>query len=240
MSVVSVDLAYRNYRDFGVAVLEPGPFGAVYELLVVAPGGRPKPEPGEFADLAIEICERVGASLVLLDGPQGWKDPANGLTHSRRCERLLNAPAKTGLPGSVKPANYAPFVTFAIRVFDSLHERGWPRYDPATWSPGEGTAIESFPLSAWRSLRLPCLPAKRRSQEADIRRHLDSLIGTGLLASGALPSHDQLQALVSGLAGLGVLAGARDSYDVVGSSPFALEGAWREGFIVNPTRCWQL
>jgi hypothetical protein len=44
------------------------------------------------------------------------------------------------------------------------------------------------------------------------------------------------QALVSGLAGLGVVAGTPNSYDVIGSSPFVLEGAWREGFIINPKR----
>lgn len=238
MSVVSIDLAYRDYRDFGVALLEPTPSGAAYELFDLSPNGRHTPEPGKVADLAIKICERVGASLLLLDGPQGWKDPANGLTHSRLCERLLNTPAKTGLPGNVKPANYTPFVRFAIRVFDSLHERGWHRFDPATWNPDRRAAVETFPLSAWRSLLLPCLPAKRRSREADIRRHLDSLIGTGLLAQGALPDHDQLQALVSGLAGLGIVAGTPNSYDVVGSSPFVLEGAWREGFIINPKRSY--
>lgn len=238
MSVVSIDLAYRDYRDFGVALLDPTPSGAVYELFDISTAGQHTPEPGLVADIAVEICDRAGASLLLLDGPQGWKDPDNGLTHSRLCERLLNTPAKTGLPGSVKPANYTQFVKFAIQVFDFLHERGWPRFDPATWSPGKRAAVETFPFSAWQSLLLPCLPAKRRSREADIRRHLDSLTSTGLLAQGALPDHDQLQALVSGLAGLGVIAGTPSSYDVVGSSPFVLEGAWREGFIINPKRSY--
>lgn len=240
MPAVSIDLAYRHYRDFGVAILEAGPSGADYELLPLWPGTSRTPEPGRVADLALEICDRVGASVLLLDGPQGWKDPANGLAHSRRCERLLNAPAKTGLPGNVKPANYTPFVGFAIEVFDALHERGWARFDATTWRPVERVAVESFPLSAWRSLRLPSLPAKSKAGESDIRRHFASLVDSGLLAAGALPTHDQLQALVSGLAGISMVAGAHDSYVAVGCCAFVLEGSWREGFIVNPTRSRQL
>ncbi len=236
MPVVSIDLAYRSYDDFGVAVLESGPSGAVYEVVPLWAGASRTPEPYKVADLAIRICERVGASVLLLDGPQGWKDPDNGLTHSRRCERLLNAPAKTGLPGTVKPSNYLPFVTFAVKVFDSLQTRGWDRFDTATWLLGHHVAVESFPLSAWRSLQLPALPAKGKAQEADIRRHVTSLVELKLLAAGTLPNHDQLQAVVAGLAGLAMIGGNLTGYEPVGCSPFALEGSWREGFIVNPTR----
>ena len=53
---------------------------------------------------------------MLLDGLQGWKNPANGLKHSRLCERILNTPAKTGILGRVKPVNYTKFVEFSIAV----------------------------------------------------------------------------------------------------------------------------
>src|SRR6185312_2288012 len=120
MTVVSVDLAYRDYRDFGMAVLDDGPSGATYELVLFANGSAQRPTPEHVADIAIDVCKSAGASLILLDGPQGWKDPSNGLTHSRLCERILNTPAKTGLPGNVKPANYLRFVEFAVQVFDAF------------------------------------------------------------------------------------------------------------------------
>jgi len=119
------------------------------------------------AEYCIELCEKHSANLLLLDGPQAWKHPDNGLEHSRVYERLLNTPAKTGVPGHVKPRNYAPFVAFSITVFDELEQRGWPRLDSQARAPGgSAAAIESFPLGAWRALGIPMLPAKRRGPAA--------------------------------------------------------------------------
>src|ERR1700733_8411452 len=209
MTVVSVDLAYRDYRDFGMAVLDDGSLGARYELLPFSNGSALAPTPEHVANVAIDVCRRAGAWILLLDGPQGWKDPSNGLAHSRRCERVLNTPAKTGLPGNVKPANYLRFVEFSVRVFDAFHACGWQRFDPINWRLGQSAVVESFPLAAWRSLGLPSLPAKSKAHDVDIRRHLESLVDAGLVAGvGATPNHDQLQALVAGLACLGIVAGA--------------------------------
>jgi hypothetical protein len=235
MPIVSVDLAYRDYRDFGIAILDDGSAGATYELLPSTNRSNRTPTPKHVADFIIKLCNGAGASLILLDGPQGWKDPSNGLTHSRRCERTLNTPAKTGLPGNVKPANYFAFVDFAVHVFDAFHVRGWKRFDPTTWCPGHPAVVESFPLSAWRSLRLPMLPAKSKARDIDIRRHVELLVGAGLVASnGPTPTHDELQALVAGLGGLGLIASDTHRYEAVGSAPFILDGTWREGYIVNP------
>jgi hypothetical protein len=132
VAIISVDLAYLDYRDFGLAVLNDGPSGATYELLPFADDGV-GPEPDHTADLVIAMSRRFNASLIVLDGPQGWKDPSNGLQHSRICERALNAPAKTGLPGNAKPANYLRFIEFTVQVFDALDARGWHRFDPAAW-----------------------------------------------------------------------------------------------------------
>jgi hypothetical protein len=235
MTVISVDLAYSDYRDFGMAVLDDGPSGARYELLTFADDRAQTPTPEHVADIVIDVCKRADASLILLDGPQGWKDPSNGLAHSRLCERILNTPAKTGLPGDVKPASYLRFVEFAVQVFDAFHARGWQRFDPAAWRPDHSAVIESFPLAAWRSLRLPCLPAKSKARDSDIRRHLECLVGAGLIAGdGPTPTHDQLQALVAGLGGLGISVSAAHRYQAVGAAPFVLDGTWREGYIVNP------
>lgn len=238
MKVVSVDLAYRHYRDFGVVVLEGGCGPASYRPVELTSLHAITPEPAHTANLLIELCQREGASLLLLDGPQGWKSPDNGLVHSRVCERLLNTPAKSGLPGTVKPANYLPFVRFSIDVFDELHAQGWCRFDPACWSPNVPTVAESFPLSAWRCLGLRALPAKSNTREDDIRDGLDALVSTGLVLSGPLPTHDQLQAVVAGVVGRSLLVGHSPSYQVPGMAPFFLDGSWREGFIINPVgRC---
>jgi hypothetical protein len=132
MNVVSIDLAHLNWLDFGVAVLREGPLGAAYQVSHFGNGGDQIPTPDRVADMVIDLGRRVGASLILLDGPQGWKDPKNGLVHSRLCERKLNTPGKTGLPGHTKPAGYRPFIEFSVRVYDALDERGWRRFDPTT------------------------------------------------------------------------------------------------------------
>lgn len=49
------------------------------------------------------------------------------------------------------------------------------------------------------------------------------------------PNHDELQALVSGLAGIPMLGGTINEYRVDGVAPFSLGGSTREGFIFNPT-----
>jgi hypothetical protein len=49
-------------------------------------------------------------------------------------------------------------------------------------------------------------------------------------------SHDDLQALVAGLAGVALDDGNAAGVAIAGAPPVRLEGTWREGFIVNPTR----
>jgi len=235
MHVLSIDLAHVRWGDFGVAALRQGSSGAIYELLPFATGDEQIPTPHRAADMAIDIAGRFAASLILLDGPQGWKDPMNGLVHSRLCERRLNTPGKTGLPGHAKPANYRPFFEFSIRVFDALDARGWRRFDPSVWRPGVPAVVETFPLAAWRCLKLKNLPAKNRARPNDIRLCYESLTNSGRVSSAeTVPTHDQLQAIVAGLGGLGILSGDESRYSATGAPPFLLDGVWREGYIVNP------
>jgi hypothetical protein len=235
MNVVSIDLAHLRGSDFGVAVLRRGSSGATCDLLQFANRDEQIPTPDRVADAAIDIAGRFGASLILLDGRQGWKDPMNGLAHSRLCERRLNTPGKTGLPGHAKPAGYRPFIEFSIRVLDALDARGWRRFDPGDWRPGAPAVVETFPLAAWRSLKLKNLPAKNRARPNDIRLCYESLTNSGLVSSArTIPTHDQLQAIVAGLGGLGVLSGAKGRYLAIGAPPSLLDGVWREGYIVNP------
>lgn len=172
MPVVSVDLAYKNPRDIGVAVLEAraGRVRCTFHR-VPLPGPL---QADALADHLDAFCTERGANVLLVDGPQAWKGPGNGLVHARRCERALNTPAKTGLPGAVKPANYAPFVRFSVDVFGALLGRGWTLY---TGLPNglDRTLFESFPLSAWRSLGVRALPAKSRTKPGDVGHRLKLL-----------------------------------------------------------------
>lgn len=231
MPVVSVDLAYRDHRDIGVVVLEQSATRIKVDRVPARMEGVPDPE--ALAEFLAELCVQRGASVLLLDGPQGWKDPANGLAHSRVCERALNTPAKTGLPGSVKPANYEPFVSFSIHVFDALAELGWPRFSCADASVSR-TCVESFPFSAWRAIGIPPLPSKAKTRPPVLADRVAALRGIFPLELIGLPTHDELQALVSGLAGLALERGEISSVVVVGIAPFLLDGSVREGYIVNP------
>ena len=232
--VVSADLAYRTYRDTGIAVLEIAADRIDCSFVdAVDAGLTGSPAPEVLAQFLAGLCEELDATILLLDGPQAWKDPDNGLEHSRLCERQLHTPAKTGVPGVVKPGNYLPFVAFAIAVFDALAERGWPRY-VAPMTPGTRAAVESFPMSAWKSLGIPMLPAKARSRPDDLTARLTSLHSLVPLRLASAPNHDELQALVAGLAGVGLGGSSTMATASAGVAPYEKEGVWREGFIVNP------
>lgn len=230
MSVVSVDLAYKNHRDIGVAVLERKEDHVHCEFHKVALTGTPQIEP--LADYLNALCRERGVSLLLIDGPQAWKHPDNGLIHSRLCERALNTPAKTGLLGAVKPAAYTAFVTFSIDVFAALQRRGWKFYEGLPSS--EQTVFETFPAAAWKSLGLRSLPSKAKIKPGDLERYLTLLTERVPIVHDRNLTHDDLQALVSGLAGVAYEHGFAAGFATAGESPSLLDGIWREGFIVNP------
>ncbi|MDP2325740.1 MAG: DUF429 domain-containing protein [Gammaproteobacteria bacterium] len=231
MPVVSIDLAYKNYRDIGVAVLAHANESVTARFIRVPLTGEPKVD--VLAEYLATLASVERADLMLIDGPQAWKGPNNGLEHSRVCERALNTPAKTGLPGRVKPANYQPFVAFSIQLFDELTRLGWARL-MARERPRSSTAMESFPLSAWRTLGLSPLPAKAKTSPATLAEKFTALRASYPIAVSSQPNHDELQALVSGLAGLGLEDGKPCDVSFAGEAPFLLDGSYREGFIVNP------
>lgn len=235
MAIVSVDLAYQTWSDIGIVVLYREPTGIAVEAVRSHYQDKSSPTPCAIATALVELCARVNSPFLLIDGPQAWKDPNNGLRHSRLCERILNTPAKTGLPGCVKPANYTSFVSFAITVFDSLDNLGCLRLGhPKAPMSSQCIAVESFPFSAWRSLRIKPLPAKAKARLQDLETCLKNLSLAFPLQIGCTLTHDEIQALVAGLGGLALEAGSHDSYTTAGCAPFVIDGIWREGFIVNP------
>ncbi len=231
---VSVDLALRRWRDVGMAVLEANDAGV--SACLVRPeqyGLRGAVDVDALAVLIDSLGSDVGASAVLIDGPQAWKAADNGLAHSRVAERVTRTQAKTGLPGACKPAAALGYVAASVRLFDALAERGWPRLGEAR----DGrVAVESFPTAAWRSLGLAPLPAKGRASDADLRGRLAQLQALIPLMLDREPTHDELQAVVSGIGGLALLRGDSSGYGLDGLPPVLVDGAWREGYILTARR----
>ncbi|MGH8008994.1 MAG: DUF429 domain-containing protein [Candidatus Binatia bacterium] len=236
MTILSVDLASNRYRDIGVALLALRDDSVVVEFIEPTTAGlRDRPNVDVLAPWLMELAARYNVEMIFIDGPQGWKEPFNGLEHSRRCERELATPEKTGLPGVVKPQSWTRMAAFSIDLFNALAEYGYPRLAHANdLLAGRKVAIESFPTSAWRTLSLAPLPGKARTSATRLTSGLTALAGLVPLSLSRPPSHDELQALIAGLAGLPWLGHSKFVNRLFGSRPTRLEGTWREGFIMNP------
>lgn len=232
--LLSVDLASRRWRDNGIALLTPEGEGARVRL--IAPeslGLRGTPESEPFADALHRLAEREGVRLILLDGPQGWRAERSALEHLRVCEKETRCPGKTGLPGVVKPATWRRMAEFSIALFDALDARGWPRFTRG-WK-GERAAIESFPTHAWRMLGFPPIPGKPNA--GDLTPWHEALRALNMHGVPATATHDDLQGVVAGLAGVALLRDGIAACDVRGLDPFEEGGFWREGVIVCPRTC---
>jgi hypothetical protein len=234
MKILSVDLAHTSYANLGIVILAETHGGFSAQAMAASDldlAGKPSPD--ELAAELATACRNLSAPVLLLDGPQGWKHPDNSLPDRRICERLLNTQGKTGPPGSSKPANYLPFITFSIAVFHALVAQGFE-----LWSGRGGSlfAVETFPYSAWRHLGLRFLPAKRKAQSEHLKQATNDLRSLFSLDIPDGFSHDELQALVAGLAGVPLARGCPTGYVATGIQPSFVEGTWREGFIINPTR----
>jgi hypothetical protein len=229
--ILSVDLASRRWRDNGIALLSLEGEGARVRL--VAPeslGLRGTPEVEPFAEALHRLAEREGVRLILLDGPQGWRAEASTLVHLRHCEKETRCPGKTGLPGIVKPATWRRMAEFSIALFDALDAHGWPRFSRG-WK-GERSAIESFPTHAWRMLGVAPIPGK--ASAGDLTPWHATLAALGVRGVPSNASHDELQSVVAGLAGVALLRGGLAACDVRGINPSEEGGYWREGVIASP------
>lgn len=231
MTVLSVDLASRRYADNGIALLS-GRLGRVQTERIDAQalGVSGEPNAERFATALAALAEREQVRVILLDGPQGWRASQSSLVHLRHCEKATRTPGKTGPPGVVKPSTWTRMAEFSIALFDAFHGLGWPRLDEG-WN-GERVAIESFPTHAWRMLGHRPLPGK--SATTTLAPWTTALATQGVELSAADLRHDDVQALVAGLAGIALLDGGMAACDRRGLRPFVEEGSWREGFILSP------
>jgi len=240
--ILSIDLAYKSYEDFGFCLLEESHDRVkdIRYLSYQAIGLHEIPKPDVFAGKVLNFCQYLGVSILMLDGPQGWKDPDNGLLHQRVCEKHWNTQAKTGTRGNVKPANFRPFVSFSTEVFRLLAQGNIISLvtEPIIeMSPKRILLVETYPYSAWKSLKIGPLLGKRNPScnSAQIASVAKTLEQSFLLPSVGKPSHDELSALVAGLAGVAIAAKKESRYIASGTAPkWTPEGYLLEGYIVNP------
>lgn len=240
--ILSIDLAYRHYQDFGFCLLEEsrGKVVDVRYLPYQAIGLWGAPHADVFANRVLGFCLDTGVSILMLDGSQGWKDPDNGLLHQRVCEGDLNTQAKTGIIGKVKPAPFKSFVSFAINVFAALNQTDYVSLvtEPRIALPARGILlIETYPHSAWKKLGIRPLARKQKCPPEQIAQNAGELKRRFQLPETKSPTHDELSALVAGLAGVAIANNNVSGYIVSGVPPKLVpEGYIVEGYIVNPRR----
>lgn len=240
--ILSIDLAYRHYQDFGFCLLgeSAGKVVDVRYLPYQVIGLEGAPQADTFANRVLGFCLDTGVSILMLDGSQGWKDPDNGLLHQRVCEKELGTQAKSGIKGEVKPANFKSFVSFAINVFAALNQSGYVSLvtEPKIAVPARGILlIETYPHSAWKKLGIRPLARKQKCTPQQIAQNAGELKRRFKLPETKIPTHDELSALVAGLAGVAIANENASGYIASGVPPKLVpEGYIVEGYIVNPRR----
>ena len=238
--ILSVDLAYKSYEDFGFCLLNEskGKVLNVEFLPNSAIGMSGTPQVEVFVNNVLDFCLCKRISILMLDGPQGWKDPKNGLPHQRICEKILNTQAKTGTKGIVKPANFTSFVSFAVdifRLFNNTRQISLVMEPDIELPIDKILLVETYPYSAWRSLNIQHLPGKKKCTTEQVLLNSEVLTKRFSLPRVSSPSHDELSALVAGLAGVAIASSNKSGYIASGIPPKLAPGGYlMEGYIVNP------
>lgn len=234
-SVFAVDLAHRAYDSMGFAFLAGGS-STVQFVQPADLGLMDPPEPKLFAHSLEAFCRINDVSVLLLDGPQGWKSERSGIEHMRLCERVLNTPGRSGLPGEAKPRTYLPFIQFSITLYDYLRRlhgwrlltEDWAVQRPRRW------LVECFPTSSWKTLGLTRLPGKSRATPQDLDAWCGDLERTTELNLPPNPTHDQLQAAAVLPVGKAIVEQAPARVLLSGMNPLFTPEGVREGWIANP------
>lgn len=235
---LSVDLAYADYRDIGVALVTYDVSGD-HESLTARAFDVPlsgRPSVGPLVAWLREMVVAHDVRCLCIDGPLGWRSPDTDSLHCRLSERAVRAPGKTGLPpDGVKPRTYLGFTTFSIALFEALLDSAeWALPGDPTAAPNARVVTESFPTAAWRALGLSPLMAKARASVADVQDAGARLQAHTGITLQQVRTHDHVQAVVGGIAGAWWAADCRDRVHLAGAAPFRLDGSWREGYIMIP------
>lgn len=216
VSVLGVDLASGCWVDNGTSQITFDSAGSIFTELIVPAIAWPDNSELTPSRLAKAIDDYVRANdirAVGLDGPQGWRDPATpsecpGV--GRRCEFESKTQGKTGVYPVTYPGRQRAWIEFCVEVFDALLANDDVALaDPASLHPpAQGyKLVEACPTAAWISSGLKALPAKRKRPE--LKPFVDNLAGAFRLPleSSNLASHDDLQAVVAGLAAVAAVGG---------------------------------
>jgi len=230
--ILSVDLAYKHHRDIGIALLEARDAGI--DATIIDAELPDPPHPHALADWLHALAEQHGVAGIAIDGPLGWKAPDTEALHCRVSEKQVRAPGKTGLPpDGVKPRTYLAFTEFSIALFERL--TGHFGYALPGGEPGNRFVTETFPTAAWRRLGLAPVPGKGRTTPTELDAAIGRLSSRLPLGIDRQPTHDQLQAVVGGLAPLAWAQGHAERVTLAGLPPHRLDGWWREGYIMIPS-----
>lgn len=240
--VLGVDLASARWADVGTALVwcdagagDGGAIGRVATGVIDWPAHLPV-SADALAD-AIHACAvREGVAAVALDGPHAWRDPARGAKGpgvGRLAEFAVRAQCKTGVYPRTFPGTQQAWTRLSIAVFDALLTREGVRLatpEDAHAARGAGSAragavsasagasragaryllLESFPTAIWRAAGLTPLPAK--SRRPDVAAFCTRLADAFALPAADVANHDNLQALVAALAGVGLVGGPVDAH----------------------------
>ncbi len=238
-AVLSIDLASRNYRDTGICLLRDNGHSIEVELFRQHwKHAGSKPDCTLLADIVAELAATHHVRVVMIDGPQAWKDPANESDHWRICEQQARTQGKTGLPGHTKPSPFVSFATFSIALFDRLTEYGWERLkDASMLETSRNCAVETYPTTAWRALGMRPLPSKSKTDTHVVRLKLAELASKVSIAvrGDVFVTHDELQAIVGGLAGIAAERHPELDVRLFGVPPFKRHDHWFEGYIALPS-----
>ncbi len=212
--VLGIDVASRSWKDVGVAVVESTTSG--WRRVTVDEFSEPTGRTAQsLADAIDALARRLECDAVILDGPQGWRDPAAADRPGvgRACEYSTRTQGKVGVFGSCYPRPQLSWVQVSTDTFAALlRKQGVALANaaplPYARPPGGYWVMECFPTQTWRSLAIRPLPGKSRTASAGVEVWARALWRCLQLPPPVPPlSHDQLQAVVACLPAAAALGG---------------------------------
>ncbi len=216
-AVLGVDLASARWAFNGSALVhfhaESRAITRVVPGAIAWPGPETPLTPQSLASRIHEFAAREDVRAVALDGPHAWRNPqtpADLPGVGRRCEYLCRTQGKTGVYPKAYPGTQFAWIDFCVRVFDALLVQPGVRLAEVpiedTHAARDGyVVLECFPTSIWRASGLTPLPAK--AKRPDGQRFYDTLAAAYALPPVLVSHHDDLQAIVAALAGVGAVGG---------------------------------